>query len=72
MSQWLIIMRLMHLSLIVCFLAPSINLEMPTFPTRQQDLSALLMRSDYGLNFAKPKKNRLEKLAIAITKAQNN
>jgi hypothetical protein len=72
MSQWLIIMRLMHLILIVCFLTPPINLEMPKFPARQQDPSALLMRSDYGLNFAKPKKNRFEKLAIAITKAQNN
>ncbi len=72
MSQWLIIMRLMHLILIVCFLTPPINLEMPKFPAWQQDPSALLMRSDYGLNFAKPKKNRFEKLAIAIAKAQNN
>jgi hypothetical protein len=62
----------MHLILIVCFLTPPINLEMPKFPAWQQDPSALLMRSDYGLNFAKPKKNRFEKLAIAIAKAQNN
>ncbi len=65
-------MRLMYLILIVCFLTPPINLEMPTLPTRQQDTSALLMRNDYGLAFVKPKKNRFEKLAIAITKAQNN
>jgi hypothetical protein len=62
----------MHLILFVCFLTPPINLEMPTFPTRQQDPSALFMRSDYGLAFEKPKKNRYEKLAIAIAKAQNN
>ena len=72
MSQSLIIMRLMYLILIVCFLTPPINLEMPTFPTRQQDPSALLMRSDYGLGIEKPKKNRFEKLAMAIARAQNN
>jgi hypothetical protein len=72
MSQWLLIMKLMHLILIVCFLTPPIHLEMPNFPARQQDPSALLMRSDYGMAFAKPKKNRFEKLATAIAKAQNN
>jgi hypothetical protein len=72
MSQWLFIMRLMHLILIVCFLTPPINLEMPKFPARQQDPSSLLIRSDFGLAFEKPKKNRFEKLAIAITKAQIN
>ena len=72
MSQWLVIMRLMHLILIVCFLTPPINLEMPKFPARQQDPFALLMRSDYGMNFANFKKNRVEKIAIAIAKAQKN
>ena len=72
MSQWLIIMRLMYLILIVCFLTPPINLEMPRHPARQQDYSALLMRSDYGIGFEKPKKNRFEKLAITIARAQNN
>lgn len=72
MSQWLIIMRLMYLILIVCFLTPPINLEMPRLPARHQEPSALLMRSDYGLGIEKAKKNRFEKLAIAIARAQNN
>jgi hypothetical protein len=72
MSQWLIIMRLMYLILIVCFLTPPMNLEMPRLPARQQDPSALLIRSDYGMGIEKPKKTRFEKLAIAIAGAQNN
>jgi hypothetical protein len=72
MSQWLIIMRLMYLILIFCFLTPPISLEMPRIPARQQEPSALLIRSDYGMGFEKPKKNRFEKLAMSITRAQNN
>lgn len=72
MSQWLIIIRLMHLILIVCLLTPPVELKMPSFSARQLDPSSLVMRSDYGLAIEKPKKTRFEKLAIAIAKAQNN
>jgi hypothetical protein len=72
MSQWLIIIRLMNLILIVCLLTSPMDLKMPIFSARQQDLSTLVMRSDYGLAIEKPKKTRFEKLAMAIARAQNN
>lgn len=45
---------------------------MPSFVARQQDPIALVIRNDYGLEMEKPKKNRFEKLAMAIAKAQDN
>lgn len=72
MSQWFIIIGLMHLILIACLLTPPIDLKMPSRSGRPLDAAALVMRSDYGLVFVKPKRNRFEKLAMAIAKAQNN
>jgi hypothetical protein len=72
MSQWLIIIGLMHLILIACLLTPPIDLKMPSLSVRQQDVAALVMRSDYGMAFEKPKRTRFEKLAMAIARAQNN
>lgn len=62
----------MYLILVAHFLTPPINLQMPNFSTRQQDPIALVMRNDYGLAMEKPKKNRFERLAMAIAKAQDN
>ena len=71
-SQWLITIRLMYLILVAHLLTPPLNLKMPSFVARQQDPLALVIRNDYGLEMEKPKKNRFEKLAMAIAKAQDN
>jgi hypothetical protein len=62
----------MYLILVAHLLSPPINLQMPSISTRQQEPSALVMRNDYGLATEQPKKNRFERLAIAIAKARNN
>ncbi|PUE40271.1 hypothetical protein [Limnohabitans sp. Bal53] len=72
MSQWLIIIGLMHLILIACLLTPPIDLKMPSLSARQLDAAVLVMRSDYGLALVIHKRNRFEKLAMAIARAQNN
>lgn len=65
-------MRLMNLILVVCLLTPPLKLMMPNFSGQHHDLSSLVMLIDYGLTAEKPKKKRVEKLALAISKALND
>ena len=67
MSQWLTIIRLMHLilSLLLSLQAPP---PPPTVSALRTAPPPWVLREEFGLPPAVPKKNRFEKLAMALSR----